>query len=689
MDVRKIVSTAIVVSSFVVSGCGSSGSGSPTQPPVVTSAVWSFSGVYGGFVPDIVFHPSNSCEVWASADDMGGIYKSTDCGTNWNRVTTPKNFSTYNLTFDPNNSSVMYAPSHFGWGMLKSSNGGTSWSLSQAGLPSVGTAKHVYQIAIKPSDSTVILAAAEDGMYRSTDSGANFTKLGSASWGTSFTATIFLGTGRLLAGAANGAVKYSDNDGTTWSDIFIGAAPVSALLTSSNAIYYLFTDGSLIYTSLDIVSSNGILNVSTTGIASGAVRPTIGVVSGASQASDTIYLGTSRNAAAGSTRWGLFKSTNGGASWTQQTSNVAGHSIFSIAVDPANAQRVLVGTSDSAGIFRTTDGGTTWTSSATGMLANTGFGFAQNPLNTNELVMSSTVGFGLGKTWHSTNLGSNWSEVAEINPDDGVMTMDFDPAHAGTMLAGMISTGLYRTMNGIAGTWSRVINQDVKIARIVREKVNPQVVYSLAVSGVPATEAPVYYSNDGGASFTLRSSFFVADLATHPSTSNEAVIAALSDVFASTDGFATANSLGMTAQATAQGALTAVAFNPANASEVWVGGKAGGLYQTTNYSSSGAGIIWSAVPSPISNAMVRQIMIRTENSVKTIYVSSFAGDVDFTSGAVLGLWKSTDNGATWTELSSSLSPCTSFWGFYPVAGSTTDLWAGLWGGGGLFKMTYQ
>jgi hypothetical protein len=87
--------------------------------------------------------------------------------------------------------------------------------------------------------------------------------------------------------------------------------------------------------------------------------------------------------------------------------------------------------------------------------------------------------------------------------------------------------------------------------------------------------------------------------------------------------------------------------------------------------------------------MVRQIMIRTENSVKTIYVSSFAGDVDFTPGAVLGLWKSTDDGATWTELSSNLSPCTAFWSFYPVAGSATDLWAGLWGGGGLFKLTYQ
>jgi len=101
------------------------------------------------------------------------------------------------------------------------------------------------------------------------------------------------------------------------------------------------------------------------------------------------------------------------------------------------------------------------------------------------------------------------------------------------------------------------------------------------------------------------------------------------------------------------------------------------------------GVMWTPVTSPISNAMVRQIMIRTENSVKTIYVSSFAGDVNFKPGAVLGLWKSTDNGSTWTELSSTLTPCTAFWGIYPVAGSATDLWAGMWGGGGLFRLSYQ
>ena len=694
MSIGRIVSITILFSSLFIVSCGG-GSSSTTPPPTSPSPVWTFTGVDGGYVPDIVFHPSNSCEVWASADDMGGIYKSTDCGANWTRITTtPKNFSTYSLTFDPNNASNLYAPSHFGWGMLKSTNGGTSWSLSQAGLPSTGTAKHVYDLAIDPTDSTVIMAAVEDGLYRSTDSGATFSNL-SLAWGTfpGFTALVYLPSGRLVAGDVNGLVKYSDDNGASWTATALaGSVPLAKITASGNAIYYLFTNGALFYTSLDFVTT-ALLNNPATGIVSGPVWPAIAVTTGATQAADVIYLGTSRDGAVATTRWGLFKSTNGGAAWSQQGSNVAGHSIFSIAIDPANAQRILVGSSDSAGIFSTTDGGTNWNSSSTGMQANVGFGFAQNPLNADELVMSSTVGFGIGKTWHSTDQGSNWSIVSEVNADDGVIAMDFDPANAGTMLAGMISTGLYRSTTGVAGPWSRVITTDVKISRIIRDNANSAIIYALAPDApatTPTTDIRVYYSNDNGASFSIRSLFYALDLASHPAITNEVVVAALDNVYVSTDGLASLSpNLGLSAEATAQSGLTAVAFNPTNASELWVGGNSGGLYRTTNYNNSGTGVTWSSVTSPISNAMVRQILIRNESSVKTIYVSSFAGDVDFTPGATLGLWKSTDNGATWTELSSNLEPCTSFWGFYPVAGSATELWAGLWGGGGLFKLSYQ
>lgn len=671
--------------STLLAGCGGgSAGGAPPPPP---APVWQFSGVFGGYVPRIVFHPSHACEVWASADDMGGLYRSTDCGSTWSRVATVKNFSSYSLMFDPNDASTIVAASHFGWGLLKSVDAGAHWTLSQAGLPSSGTAKHVYQVAIKPGDSTRILAATESGLYRSTDAGTGFTNLNLA-WATGFRAVVYLPSGRLLAGAANGAVKYSDDDGSSWSDLFTGAVPVTTLAASANAIYYLFDDGSLVYTSLDLVSSAGTLNSSLTGIACGVVAPALAVASGATRASDLIYLGTSRNPAVGSSRWGLFKSADGGATWTQQQSGVAGHSIFSVAIDRADTNRVLAGTSDSAGLFRTTDGGATWSGASTGFLSSTVLGFAQNPLQPGELVMSSTVGFGLGKTYHSNDSAGTWSVVPEVDPEDGVLAFDFDPSSAGTVLAGMVSKGLYRSTTGVTGAWSRVIPADVKIGYLRRDRANPSIVYALALGGTNPADVRIHYSSDGGATFTPRPLFLAFDLAPHPTRANEAVMVTGNGVYASTDGFASGTLLGLTSEAGAQTGLSAVAFNPANPAEVWVGGAAGGLFRTTNYRSSGAGVTWSPVTSPISNAMVKQLLVRTENSVKTVYVSSFAGDVNFAPGAVLGLWRSTDDGLTWTSLSATLEPCTAFWSFSPVLGSPTDLWGGMWGGG-LFRLSYR
>ncbi|GEM_PF-7067354 len=659
---------------------------SPANPSNPSTATWTFKGVFGGYVPSIVFHPSNSCEVWASGDDMSGIYKSSDCGSTWNQISTPKNSSTYSLTFDPTNSLKLYAVSHFGWGMMKSTDGGTTWAITQSGLPSSGTNKHVYQTAINPTSAATVLVATDDGLYRSTDSGSNFSKL-SIAWGTVFKAVTYSSSGRLFAGASNGVLKYSDDNGTTWSDLITGSVGLSKLVTSSNALYILFADATLMFVALPGFGSSGTINNPASAITTG-LQTSVAVYSGVSQAADILYLGTSKNDSVASTRWGLFKSTNGGSSWTQMGSTLAGQSVFSVAINPLDTNNVLVGSTNSSGIFKTTNAGSSWTSTSQGIKANSVLGFAQNPLNTNELVMSSTVGLGLGQTYSSTDGGSSWSVISEVNSADGVVAWNFDPASSGTVLAGMLSKGLYRSTTGVSGSWTRIISTDTKVDRIYRDNNSTSVIYALARSGSVSADLRIYYSSNNGSSFTKRASFFASDLSTHPSNLNEAIMATTSDGFVSTDGFATGASLGLTTQATAQGGLSAITFNPNNASEVWVGGVAGGLFKTTNYVNTGSGISWQSVTSPVSNALVQNILVRNESGSKVVYVSSFGGDVYFSNGAVLGLWKSTDDGVTWTNLSSNLSPCTSFWGFYPVLGSLTDIWGALWGGG-LFKLNYQ
>jgi hypothetical protein len=61
----------------------------------------------------------------------------------------------------------------------------------------------------------------------------------------------------------------------------------------------------------------------------------------------------------------VFRSTNGGSSWTDLTAGLPNLSITAIAVDSANPNRAWV--SASLGVYQTTDGGATWASFASAL----------------------------------------------------------------------------------------------------------------------------------------------------------------------------------------------------------------------------------------------------------------------------------------------------------------------------------
>ncbi|MEZ4687105.1 MAG: hypothetical protein R3B47_13870 [Bacteroidia bacterium] len=79
---------------------------------------------------------------------------------------------------------------------------------------------------------------------------------------------------------------------------------------------------------------------------------------------NTVYAGTPAG--------GLWRSTNGGTSWTALTDNLTRIGVSGIAIDPANSNHIYILTGDSdggntpsIGVYESTNGGSTWT--ATGL----------------------------------------------------------------------------------------------------------------------------------------------------------------------------------------------------------------------------------------------------------------------------------------------------------------------------------
>lgn len=120
---------------------------------------------------------------------------------------------------------------------------------------------------------------------------------------------------------------------------------------------------------------------------------------------------------------GLFRSTDGGGSWT--SASVAGDPgyVFSLGIDATDRRNLYTGNSGS--VDHTHDGGASWSTSSTS--SHFVFGLAVDPASSSN-VWAATVG-GLKK---SNNRGQTWSHSLE----EDIFSLLFDSRRPGTIYAG-------------------------------------------------------------------------------------------------------------------------------------------------------------------------------------------------------------------------------------------------------------
>jgi photosystem II stability/assembly factor-like uncharacterized protein len=349
---------------------------------VASSSVYGYSwtqiGRPSGWISSIAFHPANAGEIWASGDDSAGLYRSTDGGDTWTLFTnTPANQSTYSLVIDPSNPANVYAPNHFGRGMLLTRDAGATWSEAGTGLPAPGSSgKEVYDTAVSPGESYLVLVATAGGLFKSTDSGDTFSPVASAIFGaeTDFRAVAFSIDGTVVfAGSKGGGVYSSTDQRSNWAVIMpVTSTAVASLAATAHALYIGFDNANVYKVSAPAYAASGLTQINN-GDGSGSFGPGIrlklAAASGGSAATDTIYVGSG----------GFYESEDSGQTFTTKINGLQGNSLFTIAVNPMNSSNVAASTLGN-GIFLTTDGGNNWApSSNQGLFAGTSVGLAQDP----------------------------------------------------------------------------------------------------------------------------------------------------------------------------------------------------------------------------------------------------------------------------------------------------------------------
>lgn len=162
-----------------------------------------------------------------------------------------------------------------------------------------------------------------------------------------------------------------------------------------------------------------------------------------------VYAGTDQN---GATNSGVYVTTNGGASWTLSNNGITDtRAIQGVVVSPTNPNVAYItvftgGVPAIAGIYKTTDGGSSWTVSSSGITNLNILSIAINPLNPNVLYAGSSLilpaSTGPSTMFRSNDAGANWFVISNGLPTgtttgNPIRTISFSTLDTAVVLAGL------------------------------------------------------------------------------------------------------------------------------------------------------------------------------------------------------------------------------------------------------------
>jgi hypothetical protein len=517
----------------------------------------------------------------------------------------------------------------------------------------------VKAIAFHPVKSGTLLVSSGAGVFRSTNTGITWERTIAE---TQFDVThlLFDPTNNERVAAVNQGVSWSTDGGQTFG-------PFYSTLNQNFLSGAFAVDGTLYITS---ITGRLFKTTAPNDYAEVAVPWTVpdGVV--VPVAADPLAAGVLYAVIRGV---GTYKSVNAGTSWTllpgSPGSRDAIDTVWNIAIDPGNTQRLIASTSN--GLMRSADGGQTWQTLLTGYFPAW---VAFDPhvpdhalaVTFSGQVMKSSDG---GASWPSpqwTQLRTNYIEHLAFDPTEpnrvfigtsdgpmhsanGGLTFDvrtagihagraqnFSAAADGVVYAGMIwPAGVFRR----DAQWLRVNNEPLfaspvaalNLAGVSTTRANSNVVYAADLQG------RVLRSVNGGATWGISSpdiaTKMLYDIAAHPVDPNVVHVATGEGLWRSSDG-------GVSWQpgSGTQDVMERVVVSVSNPQVLYASStnRSGWLFRSTN-----GGLSWQAATTP-SDGIVWALDV-DPGDASTVFAVVF----DLLQPR---LFKSTNGGDSWTEV---------------------------------------
>jgi hypothetical protein len=462
-------------------------------------------------VKALVMNPNTPNTLYAGTDS--GVYKSTDGGGNWNLANTgltSKPLSFF-MVIDPSNPSTIYFGSLDG--AFKSTDSGASWNPINVGLPSF---LGVDALAIVASNPSMLYAVTYNGVFKTTNGGVNWSQVNSSLTNLTKSIVVDPSNPSILYLAQDNGVLKSVNGGGSWNQANTGltATSIQSLAVDPNyfGTLYAGTSGNGVYKS---INGGGSWSQTNNGLTSSYVH---GLVLDPSNPS-IVYAGAD----------GVYKSSNGGQSWTSANVGLPTTfpSVSALAIAPSNPSTLYAGLtyysgSLSNGLYKSTDGGGSWSAANTGLSTDTVSGLVVDP-STSLTVYARTQSNGVYK---STNGGASWSAVntgltSTYITSIYINALVIDPTTPSTLYAASLFGGVFKSTNG-GGNWSSANTGMTAYASIDTLTIYPKTPSTLYAAG----SGGMFKSLDSGANWKLLSNSSlnnaggISALAVDPSNAN-------------------------------------------------------------------------------------------------------------------------------------------------------------------------
>ena len=274
-----------------------------------------------------------------------------------------------------------------------------------------------------------------------------------------------------------------------------------------------------------------------------------------------------------------------------------------------------------------------------------------------------------GRPHAVTTDSTNWTLIGPRPTDQGqvdvasgrVDAVVVDPRDNNIVYAGAAAGGVWKTTDG-GSTWKPLTDQQPSLTNgaIALDPTNPDTVY--VGTGEDNDSGDSYYgagilkSTDAGNTWTNIAGPFLRDrinsLAVHPTNGRIVLAGAFSGLWRSTDGAATWTRVLGASDGTTD--VHDVVFDPTGAvayAGAEFAGSGTGLYKSTD-----SGATWQRVTGSGANSLPTANVGRIGIAIAPSNPSTLYAQVQDSSnahfGELLGIWKSTDSGATWNQLKS-------------------------------------